>query len=489
MEKRLNVATISFKRLLSREGFVSFGLVIGTIFSIVELVIYKRGSTIFQISLIALIYYIYNKFFNSHKIIDNSLEKKANMSLLEKKSLSSYELISWIIVLFFLIGAFILNNIFIDRYYLITSLLLIILFSTNLKMFIYASSLPLIKCKVMVGRYDAKYSNNQIIEKISNCRDIFMDIRGVVTNDKYFLENIHASNPKFVLQIASSLMQNDDHSLSQAIKLEAETKEISKHYISHINKFQGMGITGRINDENFAIGNMKLMKEVDIVVGVLLREKIKLENQGKTVLVLAKTPAIKKNYERNPGEVIGLLIFNCSTQANYVQMNNYFVKQEIDLTYLSGEEKSTLLTRVENISNNKIISDITEMEKKNYIENRAEKQKDKIFIQISKKLVFENSNIVNFIIDKPNQNLDSNSLLIDQYNPTKLIQIYENITKYYKKASFNYQFSWIYQLIIMILSISVVRLSNSNYLYLVSFLLSILAEQIVIRNTNIKHKY
>ena len=111
MEKRLNVATISFKRLLSREGFVSFGLVIGTIFSIVELVIYKRGSTIFQISLIALIYYIYNKFFNSHKIIDNSLEKKANMSLLEKKSLSSYELISWIIVLFFLIGAFILNNI------------------------------------------------------------------------------------------------------------------------------------------------------------------------------------------------------------------------------------------------------------------------------------------------------------------------------------------------------------------------------------------
>jgi len=184
-------------------------------------------------------------------------------------------------------------------------------------------------------------------------------------------------------------MQNDDHSLSEAVKFEAETKGLAKHYISHVNRFQGMGITGRINNENFAIGNMKLMKEIDIVVGVLLREKIKLENQGKTVLVLAKTSAIKKKYEKNPGEVIGLMIFNCFPQADYSQMNEKFIKQEINLTYLSGEEKSTLLSRLKNITENRIISNMAELEKKKYIENKAEKQKNKIFIQVSRKFIFE----------------------------------------------------------------------------------------------------
>jgi len=484
MGKSSYVDTISFKHLLSREGFVSLGLIIGTVFSIIELVIFKRTTTIIQISLIALIYYLYYRSYNSPKIIDGSQERKTDLSLIEKKSLSSYELISWIVILFFLICAFILNNIFIDKYSLIISLLLIILFSSNLKIFNYATLLPFIKCKKIIGKYDTEYSNNQIVEKISQCRDIFLDIRGVVTNDKYVLENIHASNPKYVLQIASSLMQNDDHSLSEAVKFEAETKGLAKHYISHVNRFQGMGITGRINNENFAIGNMKLMKEIDIVVGVLLREKIKLENQGKTVLVLAKTPAIKKKYEKNPGEVIGLMIFNCFPQADYSQMNEKFIKQEINLTYLSGEEKSTLLSRLKNITENRIISNMAELEKKKYIENKAEKQKNKIFIQVSRKFIFENNNIVNFIIDNPNENMGSNILSINQYSPKKLIIIYNKMIKYYKKASFNYQFSWFYHLFIMILSISFVRMSSSNYLYLFSFLLSILAEQIVIRNSN-----
>ena len=476
----------AFHDPLSREGFVGFGLAIGAIYSIVNLIMIGAVNNIIQISLIALIYYLYNRFIadKSSDLVYDEI-RTHNLSDLEKNCITSLDIIRWVLILYFLISAFIINNIYRGEYNLIISLLLLILFSSNLKIFRYAMSLPFLRCKNNLEKLDTTYANNLLIEKVFQSKDIFIDVRGVAIEDRYEFENIHASNPKYALQIAASLMRSDDHPLSKAVLFEAESKDVTKHFISHTNNFQGKGIIGRINNENFAIGNMELMKEVDIAVGVLIREKIKLENQGKTVLVLAKTLANKKSYDKNPGEVIGLFIFNSEVIPQFDQISQNLSNENINLTYLSGEEGSTLMARLENVKHEELLANLSSEEKIKYIEQTVQKNIDKYYIQISKKLVVDNSNLVNILID--NHKISGlNIISINQYDPKKLLNIYRSMTDSYKKARTNYHFSWLYHIFIMFFSISAVKLSSSGYIYIVAFLLSLLSEQLVIINSNSK---
>lgn len=479
--------TNAFNDPLSREGFIGFGIAIGTINSIINLI--NNSSEIYniiQISLIILVYHFYNKFnINNGTDLINNIETTHNPSYLEKKSLTSYDFMRWALILYFLVCIFVFNNIYRGEYSLIISLLLLILFSSNLKIFRYSISLPFLKCKRSLEKLDATYTNNLLIEKISQSQNIFIDVRGVIIEDRYELENIHASNPKYALQIAASLMRNDNHPLSKAVLFEADSKDVTKHFISHTNNFQGKGIIGRINDENFAIGNMELMKEVDIAVGVLIREKIKLENQGKTVLVLAKTLASKKRYDKNPGEVVGLFIFKSEVIPQLDQISQDFRDENIRLTFLSGEERSTLVSRLKNIKHEELLTNLSSAEKIKYIEQIVQKNIDKFYIQISKKLVVNESNLVNILADN-NKIIGPNILLINQYNPEKLSNIYRSITENYKKASINYQFSWLYHIFVMLFSIIAVKLSSSSYIYIVAFSLSLLSERLVIMNSNSK---
>jgi len=95
-----------------------------------------------------------------------------------------------------------------------------------------------------------------------------------------------------ILQIAASLEKNSEHPLAEAIVKKAKEKNLSLSEVEEFQAIPGKGITGELRIENqelrILLGNRKLMAENNVEISQPLDGKIqKLENEGKTVILLA----------------------------------------------------------------------------------------------------------------------------------------------------------------------------------------------------------
>ncbi len=98
------------------------------------------------------------------------------------------------------------------------------------------------------------------------------------------------SNPQ---HIAASLAHLSHHPVSQAIYQYAFENNISplldvNNFIAHIGK----GISGDIHDQTFYLGNLKWIKQLNLLTDSIEEEVTALEKQGKTVVILANSQQI-----------------------------------------------------------------------------------------------------------------------------------------------------------------------------------------------------
>ncbi len=130
----------------------------------------------------------------------------------------------------------------------------------------------------------------EIARKINT---IILDKTGTLTQGKPALTNIVGikSKDNEILNIAASLEQRSEHSLGKAIIQTSEQKGIKPFEISGFEAVPGKGIRGNVIIDNQKIsatfGNRELMKILNIDISGIEKEMQKLENEGKTVMILA----------------------------------------------------------------------------------------------------------------------------------------------------------------------------------------------------------
>lgn len=88
-------------------------------------------------------------------------------------------------------------------------------------------------------------------------------------------------------QIAASLAARSDHPVSRALREAAEKKGIALLEVTDFSALPGMGVTGRIGDQTWHLGNMRLMRSLGLESGPLEDGIVGLEKEGKTVVALA----------------------------------------------------------------------------------------------------------------------------------------------------------------------------------------------------------
>src|SRR3990167_5078815 len=95
-----------------------------------------------------------------------------------------------------------------------------------------------------------------------------------------------------VLRMAASLERQSEHPLAEAIVSRAQEKKLELGSVENFRAVEGKGVTGHLIFENknlkLLLGNVALMQEfnVSVTVGVASQME-KLENEGKTVMILA----------------------------------------------------------------------------------------------------------------------------------------------------------------------------------------------------------
>jgi Cu+-exporting ATPase len=130
------------------------------------------------------------------------------------------------------------------------------------------------------------------LEKMNAIDVLVIDKTGTVTEGKPSVEKVVSVHPRYtemnILQKIVALNNSSEHPLAQAtLKYGAENK-IAAEPVINFEAITGKGVTGTIGNENFALGNLKLMEQVGAEVSAGLEEQVKAaQQQGKTVSYLA----------------------------------------------------------------------------------------------------------------------------------------------------------------------------------------------------------
>ena len=129
---------------------------------------------------------------------------------------------------------------------------------------------------------------------------IIFDKTGTLTIGKPKLTDIisySASEPRLcahgrgedqILGLAASLEKESEHPLAEAIVSAAGLKGIRLSSIQQFNSISGKGLAGRAGNSEILLGNRKLMQDKKIDLQIAGSDLDRLENDGKTVMLLAR---------------------------------------------------------------------------------------------------------------------------------------------------------------------------------------------------------
>ena len=133
--------------------------------------------------------------------------------------------------------------------------------------------------------------NAEALELMNKVNVLITDKTGTLTEGKPSVEkvfSIEESETQNLIMSIASLNKNSEHPLAMAIVNYAKENKIKLAKSTDFEAFAGKGITGIVNDNKVAIGNEKLLLQLNIKVSIKLKNEVIVEQKlGKTVSYIA----------------------------------------------------------------------------------------------------------------------------------------------------------------------------------------------------------
>jgi Cu2+-exporting ATPase len=132
--------------------------------------------------------------------------------------------------------------------------------------------------------------NAEALEKMDKVDVLIIDKTGTITEGKPSVEKVVAINTdeNRLLQNIASLNQHSEHPLAMAVVNYAKAKNISLVTVNDFEAVAGKGVIGTANHQKVALGNKKLMEQVQATVSDEIGNNIIAEQKlGKTVSYIA----------------------------------------------------------------------------------------------------------------------------------------------------------------------------------------------------------
>ena len=144
----------------------------------------------------------------------------------------------------------------------------------------------------------------------------------------YELTNDELTNE--LLRIAASLEQGSEHALAEAIVTSAKEKKLDLNKVEAFEAVPGHGITGVIAGKKFILGNRALMIKEKVNYKESEKQIVKLENEGKTVMLLAGKEGL-----------IGLIAVADVLKSNVRELVQRLERKAISVWMITGDNERT----------------------------------------------------------------------------------------------------------------------------------------------------
>jgi Cu2+-exporting ATPase len=135
--------------------------------------------------------------------------------------------------------------------------------------------------------------NAESLQKMSTINVVIIDKTGTVTEGKPSVEKVVSTNKDYsekeIIQKIISLNSNSEHPLAKATLHFANERNIDNLSVTDFEAIAGKGVSGILEGRKLALGNEKLMKEVNAIIPDEMQKMIEAEQKsGKTVSCLSE---------------------------------------------------------------------------------------------------------------------------------------------------------------------------------------------------------
>lgn len=159
-----------------------------------------------------------------------------------------------------------------------------------------------------------------------------------------------------ILSIAASLEKLSEHPLAEAIVRDAEEKKASITEVKKFTAIPGHGVEGEIDGKNYLLGNRKLMADQKISTDYVEQTMSKLENEGKTAMIVATR-----------GEIIGLVAVADTLKDSSTEAIKTLKKMGLTTVMITGDNSRTANAIAKQVGIDKVLAEVLPEDKANEV--------------------------------------------------------------------------------------------------------------------------
>ena len=190
-------------------------------------------------------------------------------------------------------------------------------------------------------------------EALENFRKIdfvIFDKTGTLTEGKPKVTDIvtfNNYNEDEVLKIAASGEKKSEHPLAEAIVHEAEKRKLKLLQVTDFSAIPGHGIEIRLNRSSIFLGNRKLMEDKKIDLKTSRDEDVRLANEGKTPMFIAKDKTL-----------MGIIAVADVLKENSEKAIKELHELKIKVAMLTGDNKRTAEAIARTVGIDRVLAEV-----------------------------------------------------------------------------------------------------------------------------------
>ncbi|MBD3156070.1 MAG: cadmium-translocating P-type ATPase [Candidatus Aenigmarchaeota archaeon] len=195
----------------------------------------------------------------------------------------------------------------------------------------------------------------EYLERVHSLDSIVFDKTGTLTKGKPSVTDIVSfrnKNDDKVLKLAAIAEKNSEHPLGEAIIRKSEEKKIKIPNSKIFEIIPGHGVLSEYNDEDLFVGNRKLMNDRNIETKDIEKDIKKLENQGKTTVIVALG-----------GKIVGIIGIADTIKDHSKETIENLKKMGLGIFMITGDNERTAKAIAKKLGIDKVLSEVLPQDK------------------------------------------------------------------------------------------------------------------------------
>lgn len=199
------------------------------------------------------------------------------------------------------------------------------------------------------------FRESEALERAGRTNVVVFDKTGTLTRGEPVVTDIIPApgiGSDELLRIAASGEQGSEHPLGRAVVRAAQERGLRLTSLGSFKAVSGFGIRAVVDDWRLWVGNLRMMKNESIVVESFDSEFLRLQEEGKTVMIVA---AGKQEEEI---VAVGLLALSDTVKPGAAEVILELRKQGIDVVMITGDNRSTAEAIAREVGIDRVLAEV-----------------------------------------------------------------------------------------------------------------------------------